>query len=69
MSEWIRWWKYKDVLKFLAIMFITMAVCFVTAYWQQNLVGLAMVIGELLIAGFPIRKYGARVLDLIAENM
>ena len=66
---WIKWWKHKEVLQFLASLFITMAVCFVTAYWQQNMVGFALVVAELIIAGFPIRKYGKKVLDLIAENM
>lgn len=68
MRDWIRWWKCKVVWQFLAFVLATMAICFATAYWQQNLIGLAMVIIELLIMGYPIRRYGMRVLELIAES-
>lgn len=68
MSEWVRWWRHKVVWLFLALVLATMAICFITAYWQQNLIGLAMVIVELLIMGYPIRRYGMKVLELIAES-
>ena len=66
---WIKWWKHKEVLQFLASLLITMGVCFATAYWQQNMIGLSFVIAVLIIAGSPIRKYGKKVLDLIVKNM
>ena len=65
----IKWWKYADVLKFIGFMLLAMAVCFVTISWQQNLLGLALVLSELFVFGFPIRKYGRRVLDLIEESL
>lgn len=65
----IKWWKHVDVVKFIGFMLLAMAVCFVTISWQQNLLGLALVLVELFVFGFPIRKYGRRVLDLIENNL
>lgn len=65
----IKWWKHVDVVKFIGCMILAMAVCFITISWQQNMLGLALVLVELFVLGFPIRKYGRRVLDLIENNL
>lgn len=69
MSNWIRWWKYKDVLIFVGLVLFIMVLCFLTVYWQQNLLGLFLVAIEMFILGFPLRKYGKKVLEIIANNV
>lgn len=65
----IKWWKHVDVVKFIGFMLSAMVVCFITISWQQNMLGLALVLVELFVLGFPIRKYGRRVLDLIENSL
>lgn len=54
---WIKWWKNKNFIKMLIITLILMGVCFITAYYINNIYGLLLVFIELFIGTIPLRKY------------
>ena len=67
MEEWIHWWKSKFFLKMLLIVFLTMIITFLVAYFTNGYWQL-LSIPTACLGGLIIRKLVIKKLDEIADN-